>query len=95
MAIKTSLMPTVIHKGSVAITSLVDQPIGECYLQAHIGTTSQLQSYLSIPKEFPKQPEPIQPFSPQKPVQEEKPTTQREEGTLEDLTQLLAVIDHQ
>lgn len=28
LAIKTSLLPTVIHKGSHAIVSLIDKPVG-------------------------------------------------------------------
>lgn len=69
MAIKTSILPTVIHKGTISITSLVEKPVGECHLQAHIGTTSQLQSYLSIPKEVHHtQPDPIPIPSPSKPV---------------------------
>ena len=54
LAIKTSLLPTVIHKGSISINNLLDLPIGQCYLQAHIGTTSQIQSYINSPKSQPQ-----------------------------------------
>jgi hypothetical protein len=28
VAIKTSLLPTVIHKGNISINNLLDQPVG-------------------------------------------------------------------
>jgi hypothetical protein len=58
LAIKTSLFPTVIHKGKHAIFSLTDKPVGECYLAAHIGTAAQIQSYLNSPKTQPSSIEP-------------------------------------
>jgi hypothetical protein len=91
MAIKTSILPTVIHKGTVSITTLADQRTGECYFAAHIGTTSQIQSYISAPRSFPQQ------FAQPTSDVEEKPAPEERErrppGTLSDLTALLSAID--
>ena len=45
----------MIHKGLINISTLADKKYGECFLQAHIGTTTQIQAYISSPKIIPKQ----------------------------------------
>lgn len=50
LAIKTSILPTVIEKGYVPVTTLIDKPVGQCYISAHIGTTAQMQGYLNANK---------------------------------------------
>ncbi len=50
LAIKTSLLPTVIYNGIHPIISLTDKPVGECCLNVRIGTPAQIQSYLNSPK---------------------------------------------
>ena len=59
-------MPTVIHKGSHPIVSLIDKPVGQCFLSAHIGTAAQIQSYLNSPRESAS--EPVQQPQPKKEV---------------------------
>lgn len=55
MAIKTSLLPTVIHKGNISLMSLNEKNVGECWLSAHIGTSGQIQSYLNSPNNHKKE----------------------------------------
>ena len=50
IAVKTSLLPTAIHKGHINITNLSNQGCGSCNLQAFIGTTAQIQSHITNPK---------------------------------------------
>ena len=50
MAVKTSILPTVIEKGVATITTVTDKPVGQCYLSAYIGTTAQIQTFLNSHK---------------------------------------------
>ena len=91
IAVKTSLLPTAIHKGHTNVTNLSNQVCGNCNLQAFIGTTAQIQSHISNPK-------PNVAFEPvaneEKQVEiEPKKRIDRSKGTLKDLTELLWAID--
>lgn len=49
IAIKTSLFPTIVHKGPMTIADLNGKGCGLCFLHAAIGTVSQSEAYLNHP----------------------------------------------
>jgi hypothetical protein len=60
VAVKTSLLPTVVHKGTLPVTDLSDKVIGQSSMSVYIGTTGQLQAHLAVPKPlFPHSPSPV------------------------------------
>ena len=44
------MLPTVIHRGYTQINTLTDAKCGSCELRAYIGTTAQIQEFISSPK---------------------------------------------
>ena len=47
ISIKTNLLPTVIHRGTIAIKDVSDVETGKCDIYAAIGTSSQLNTYFN------------------------------------------------